>query len=140
MLKLSANVKKQQQQLSSFYKSGSRKDRPSFHSESDAYGIDIAPFSLFESQVMPVYVHNLYKLFRQILATIRVLSLGTKFIPKWNMRNKKKALTEFKNFRRQRNDKAFFMEKLQALLSKIKSFERQNYFIPPVEDTDINSF
>ena len=78
--------------------------------------------------------------FAQNLATIRVLSLSTKFISKRNMRIKKKALTEFKNFRRQRNDKAFFMEKLQALLCKIKSSERKFYFITPVEDTDIKSF
>ena len=40
----------------------------------DPYGI--------ENQVIPVGVHNLSKSFRPNMATIRVLSLGTKFIPK----------------------------------------------------------
>ena len=54
-------------------KSGRGDGRP--HSKSpgmnDPYGIDIAPLNIFENQVIP------------IMATIRVLSLGTKFIPKW---------------------------------------------------------
>jgi hypothetical protein len=70
-----------------------------------------APLSIFESQVIPVNVHYLSKCFRPNLATISVLSLGTKFIPKWNSHNKKKNFAEFNDFRRQMNNKAFFVGK-----------------------------
>ena len=48
----------------------------------DPYGIDIAPLNIFENQIIPIGVHNLSKSFRPNMATFRVLSLGTKFIPK----------------------------------------------------------
>ena len=51
--------------------------------ECDPFVIDIAPLNIFENQVIPVGVHNLSKSFRPYRATIRVLSLGTKFISKW---------------------------------------------------------
>ena len=44
----------------------------------DPYGIDIAPLNVFENQVIPIGIHNLSKTFRPNMATIRVLSLGTK--------------------------------------------------------------
>ena len=47
----------------------------------DPYGIDIALLNIFENQIIPVGVHNLSKSFRPNMAAIRVLSLGTKFIP-----------------------------------------------------------
>ena len=47
----------------------------------DPYDLDIVPLNVFENQVIPVGVHNLSKSFRPNMATIRVLSLGTKFIP-----------------------------------------------------------
>ena len=50
----------------------------------DSYSMDIAPMNIFENQCIPVGIHNLSKNFRPNLNTIRVLSLGTKFIPKWN--------------------------------------------------------
>ena len=88
-LKLSANVKKKNSNSRVFTfkqpqpqfkcKSSSRKDRPSFHSEIDAYGIDVAPFSLFESQVIPVYIHNLYKL---IFDKFKYANIYTKTVPK----------------------------------------------------------
>jgi hypothetical protein len=49
----------------------------------DCYGMDVAPLNLFENQVIPVRIHNISKSFSPNLDTIRVLSLGTKFIPKW---------------------------------------------------------
>ena len=55
----------------------------------DPYGIDIAPLNIFENQIIPVGMHNLSKTFRPNMATIRVLSLGTKFIPKWRDANLK---------------------------------------------------
>ena len=55
-----------------------------YNGEKDVFGIDVAPLSIFETQVIAVNVHNLSKSFRPNLPTVRVLSLGTKFIPKWN--------------------------------------------------------
>ena len=51
--------------------------------ENDPYDITIAPLNLYENQVIPVGLHNLSKSFRPNLSTIRVLSLGTKFIHRW---------------------------------------------------------
>ena len=50
--------------------------------ENDPYDVSIAPLFIYENQVLPIGIHNLSKSFRPNLATIRVLSLGTKFIPK----------------------------------------------------------
>ena len=49
----------------------------------DSYGIDIVSLNFFGNQIIPVGVHNLSKSFRPNMAAIGVLSLGTKFIPKW---------------------------------------------------------
>ena len=76
----------------------------------DCYNMDIAPMNIFENQVIPVGIHNLSKSFRPNLATIRVLSLGTKFIPKWDTTktgNTFKSLNVFKN---QMNAKVYFSE------------------------------
>ena len=66
----------------------------------DCYSMDIAPMNIFENQCIPVGIHNLSKSFRPNLITIGVLSLGTKFIPKWNTTktsNTFKRFYEFKN-------------------------------------------
>ena len=66
----------------------------------DCYSMDIAPMNIFKNQFISVEIHNLSKSFRPNLNTIRVLSLGTKFIPKWNttkMGNTFKRFNEFKN-------------------------------------------
>ena len=65
----------------------------------DPYDLDIVPLNVFENQVIPVGIHNLSKSFRPNMATIRVLSLGTKFIPKWrdpNLKNTFKKTEECK--------------------------------------------
>ena len=46
----------------------------------------IAPLNIYENQVLPVGLHNLSKSFRPNLSTIRVLSRGAKFIPKWKFK------------------------------------------------------
>ena len=51
--------------------------------ENDPYDMSIAPLNWYENQVIPIGLHNLSKSFRPNISTIRVLSLGTKFIPKW---------------------------------------------------------
>ena len=47
----------------------------------DAYCMDTAPFNIFENQVIPTGLHDVPKSFRPNLATARVFSMGTKFIP-----------------------------------------------------------
>jgi len=58
--------------------------RPSYKSGGtiDPYSPDVAPMNIFENQVVPTGIHNLSKIFRPNLATICVLSLGMKFVPK----------------------------------------------------------
>ena len=63
----------------------------------DCYSMDIAPMNIFENQCIPVGIHNLSKSFRPNLNTIRVLSLGTKFIPKWSSTNTKNTFTNFES-------------------------------------------
>ena len=64
---------------------GCRRGRRSFYrntGENDPYDMSIAPLNLYENQVIQIGLHNLSKCFRPNISTIRVLSLGTKFIPK----------------------------------------------------------
>ena len=66
--------------------------------ENDPYDMSIAPLFIYENQVLPIGIHNLSKSFRPNLATIRVLSLGTKFIPKWKFKKRKNAFKYFNDF------------------------------------------
>ena len=53
--------------------------------ENDPYDMSIDPIFIYENQVLPIGIHNLSKsCFRPNLATIRVLSFGTIYIPKRN--------------------------------------------------------
>ena len=69
--------------------------KPVFEPFMDCYGIDRAPMHIFENQIIPVQIHNISKSFKPKLDTIRVLLLGTKFIPKWE---KTKTTQTFKCF------------------------------------------
>ena len=93
-------------------KSGRGDERPQSKSPgmNDPYGIDIAPLNIFENQVIPIGVHNLSKSFRPNMATIRVLSLGTKFIPKWRDTNIKNVFKKFGDFKRRLQNSMFFVE------------------------------
>ena len=63
------------------YGSGRSFNKP--QGETDAYCMDVAPFNIFENQIIPVGLHNLSKSFKPNLTTTRVFSLGTNFIPVW---------------------------------------------------------
>ena len=63
----------------------------------DPYGIDIAPLNVCENQIVPVGEHKLSKSFRPNMATILVLSLGSKFIPKWRDANLKFTFKKFED-------------------------------------------
>ena len=64
----------------------------------DCYSMDIAPMNIFENQCIPVGIHNLSKFFCPNLNTIRVLSLRTKFIPKWDTTTTRKTKDSLNNF------------------------------------------
>ena len=64
--------------------------------ENDPYDMSIAPMFIYENQMLPIGIHNLSKTFRPNLATIRVLLLGTKFIPKWKFEKRNNAFKFFK--------------------------------------------
>jgi len=64
--------------------------------------------NIFENQVIPIGIHNLSKKFRPNLATVRVLSLGMKFIPKTQSLKWKQVFSHFEDFRRKMNNKMFF--------------------------------
>ena len=49
----------------------------------DAYCMDSTPLNIFENQVIPTGLHDISKSFKPNLATTRVFSMGTKFIPVW---------------------------------------------------------
>ena len=57
--------------------------KPVFEPFIDCYAIDRAPMHIFENEIIPVQIHNILKSFQPKLDTIRVLSLETKFVPKW---------------------------------------------------------
>ena len=76
----------------------------------DPYDLDIACLNVSENQDIPVGIHNLSKSFRPNMATIRVLSLGTKFIPKWRDPNLKHTFKNFGDFNRRMQNNMFFSE------------------------------
>ena len=78
--------------------------------ESDPYDMSIAPLNIYENQVIPVGRHSLSKSLRPNLSTIRVLSLGTKFIPKWKFEKRKNTFVFLKDFLRRMQNKVYFTE------------------------------
>ena len=76
----------------------------------DTYCMDVAPLNIFEHQVIPTGLYDLSKSFRPNLATTRVFSLGTKFIPKWNKVKIRQPFPKFEDFRRRMTNKMYFEE------------------------------
>ena len=105
----------------------------------DCYGIDVTPMHVFDNQVIPVRIHNASKKFKPNLDTIRVLSLGTKFIPKWKKTNTSHTFKWFNEFKNKLNN---FLESD----SKPGVFEKSNLFhvkqksVPLTEYAAINTF
>jgi hypothetical protein len=108
----------------------------------DCYSMDIAPMNIFENQCIPVGIHNLSKSFRPNLNTIRVLSLGTKFIPKWSTTKTKNTFQKFREFKNQMNAKVFFSESetKPGVFERNKKFRLKSNFVPPTEYTAVNNF
>ena len=98
---------------------------------------------VFENQVIPVRIHNASKKFKPNLDTIRVLSFGTKFIPKWKKTNTSYTFKWFNEFKNKLNKKVFqFLESN----SKLGDLEKKNLFyvkhksVPLTEYAAINTF
>ena len=96
----------------------------------DCYGMDFAPVNIFENQLIPVGIHNISKSFRPNLASIGVLSLGTKFIPKWDKTKTANRFKWFNDFRNKMNTKVYFSETKPGIFEKNKNFRRKNNFAP----------
>ena len=72
-------------------------------------------------------MHNLSKIFRPNLATIRVLSLGMKFIPKSNTLKWRNIFSNFGKFRQRMNNKMFFfVENTPGTFIRNKTFRMKN--------------
>ena len=79
---------------------GRGRGRRSFYSntgENDSYDMFIA-------------LLNLSNFFRPNISTTRVLSIGTKFIPKWKFKNRNNVLKNFIDFIRRMHNKVYFTE------------------------------
>ena len=105
-------------------KRGGRSGRSFFRQsgETDPYDMTIAPLNIYENQVIPVGLHNLSKSFRPNLSTIRVLSLGTKFIPKWKFEKRNNAFMYFRDLRKIQN-KVYFTETKPGFFEKNSKFK-----------------
>jgi hypothetical protein len=107
----------------------------------DCYGMDVAPLNLFENQVIPVRIHNISKSFSPNLNTIRVLSLGTKFIPKWKKTKTTQTFKWFNDFKNKLNKLVFrFYESKSKIFESTNIFYAKNKSIPLVEYTAVNNF
>ena len=95
----------------------------------DPFGIDIALLNIFENQVVPVGVHSLSKSFKPNMATVRVLSLGTKCIPKWRDANIRQTFRKFRDFNRRMQNRFFFLETSPGSFQLNKQFHLKTCFV-----------
>ena len=75
---------------------------------------------LLLEEVVPVGIHNILKSFRPNSATIRVLSLGTKFIPQWDETKANNTFKRFNEFKNKMNTKVYCSETKPGVLREIK--------------------
>ena len=102
--------------------------------------MDVAPFNIFENQVIPMGLHNLSKSFKPNLATTRVFSLGTKFIPVWKSMKIVKPFAKFEDFRRRMSNKVFFEEISPGTFVRNKNFHLKGNFWTDNRYPEIDSF
>ena len=97
--------------------------------------------NIFENQVIPVRIHNISKSFKPNLDTIQVLSLGTKFIPKWEKTKTTQTFKWFNDFKNKLNRKVYnFYESKPGVFEKDNLFYVKNKSVPLVEYTAVNTF
>ena len=74
------------------------------------------------------------------MATIRVLSLGTKFIPKWKKANVKQTFQKFGDFQRRLQNAMFFVEKEPGTFCLDKQFRLKSYFVAKETFNEVDEF
>ena len=107
--------------------------------ENDPYDMSIAPLNLFENQVIPIGLHNLSKSFRPNISTIRVLSLGTKFIPKWKFEKRNNAFKNFNNFMRRMHNKVYFTETKPGIFEKNSKFRLKTNWVANTQYKEVEA-
>ena len=135
--------KKQPFQFFKKYQHPNQSKRPAFTSEGerDPYALGFAPLNVFENQIIPMGIHNLSKSFRPNLATIRVLSLGMKFIPKTEVSSWRKVFSKFEDFRRKMNNKMFFFaEASPGVYVRDRKFHVKSTWSCEENYADVNNF
>ena len=90
--------------------------------------------------MLPIGIHSLSKSFRPNLATIRVLSLGTQFIPKWKFEKRNNAFKFFNDFIRKMNNKVYFTETKPGVFERNARFQLKSIFEANIQYKEINSF
>jgi len=99
-----------------------------------------APLNIFENQVIPTGLHDVSKSFRPNLATTRVFSMGTKFIPIWKKTKIYKPFSKFLDFRRRMTNKMFFEETTPGVFIRNKKFGIKNNWWASEHYREINEF
>ena len=100
----------------------------------------LPPLNLFENQVIPIGLHNLSKSFRPNISTIRVLSLGTKFIPKWKFEKRNNAFKNFNDFIRRMHNKVYFTETKPGVFEKNSKFKLKTNFVANTKYKEVEAF
>ena len=100
----------------------------------------IAPLNIYENQVIPVGLHNLSKGFRPNLSTIRVLSLGTKFIPRWKFEKRNNAFMFYKDFIRRMQNKVYFTETKPGIFEKNPKFRVKTSWEAETINKEVEAF
>ena len=108
--------------------------------ENDPYDMSIASIVIYENQVLPIGIHNLSKSFRPNLATTGVLSLGTKFIPKWKFEEGNNAFKIFNDFIRKMNNKVYFTETKPGVFERNAKFKLKSNFVAHIQYKEIDMF
>ena len=83
-------------------------------------------------------LHNLPKRFKPNLATIKILSVGTKFIPKW--KNENASFRNFENFRKKLNNTVYFKETSLGFFERDKHFKIKPSYNAFKEYNAVNKF
>ena len=74
------------------------------------------------------------------MATTRVLSLGTKFIPKWRDATFKFAFRKFDHFKRRLRNKMYFLETSPGIFCLDKQFHLKNRFVAENTYNEVDEF
>ena len=74
------------------------------------------------------------------MATIRVLSVGTKFIPKWRDANLKFTFKKFEDFKRRLQNKMYFSETTPGTFCLDKQFHLKSHFVAKDTYNEVDEF